>query len=121
MAASHAARVPVHTDSKAIVRRLIEAGEGDPAAVVHSPAGAVFEALPDLRFRVVDQIAEGDLVATRLVVTGTHRPALQGIAPSDAPFRTTAMAMHRVLAGRVVEVWMTVDVVALLPDLTYPS
>jgi hypothetical protein len=34
--------------------------------------------------------------------------------------RITAMAMHRVLAGRVVEVWMTLDVVALLPDTRIP-
>jgi predicted ester cyclase len=113
MAYSDAASVPAHTDRKAIVRSLIETG-GALDGAVHD--NALLGALPDARLRVVDQIAEGDLVATRIVVTGTHRCAFHGISPTGAPVRTTAMAMHRVLAGRVVEVWMTLDVVALLPD-----
>lgn len=115
MATPDAASVPAHTDRKAIVRSLIETG-GALDGAVHGSDTAVFGALPDARLRVVDQIAEGDLVATRIVVTGTHRNAFHGIPPSGAPVRITAMAMHRVLAGRVVEVWMTLDVVALLPD-----
>lgn len=39
-------------------------------------------AFPDLRAAVEDEIAEGDAVAQRLFVSGTHRGAFLGIPPS---------------------------------------
>ena len=68
---------------------------------IHGSDNAVFGALPDAGLRVVDQIAEGDLVADANRGDG-HTPGAtrsHGISPTGAPVRTTAMAMHRVLAG----------------------
>ncbi|GAH27056.1 unnamed protein product [marine sediment metagenome] len=37
-------------------------------------------AFPDLKFKIEDQIAEGDKVATRWAVTGTHKGEYMGVA-----------------------------------------
>ena len=60
------------------------------------------EAFPDLRAAIESMVAEGDEVAVRLTLSGTHRPTGQ---------RTTwsAMAFVRFAEGKVVEDWRLVD------------
>jgi predicted ester cyclase len=66
-------------------------------------------AMPDVRFRVVDQVAEGDMVATRLHVTGQPiAPYGQELTPGT-PFDTNALALFRLEGGRVREEWYFVD------------
>jgi steroid delta-isomerase-like uncharacterized protein len=43
---------------------------------------AITRAFPDLRHDVKDMVAEGDKVAVRLNVTGTHKGEFRGIPPS---------------------------------------
>ena len=43
---------------------------------------AMFQAFPDARIDVVDTVAEGDLVAARLRLSGTHHGELMGIPAS---------------------------------------
>jgi predicted ester cyclase len=127
--------------NKAVVRRIYEQGysDGDPTVfdelyapgfVHHSkvifdvaPGGAgerqsmerFRAAMPDVRFRVVEQVAEGDMVATRLHVTGNPiAPYGQELTPG-APFDTNALALFRLEGGRVREEWYFVDV-ARRPD-----
>jgi predicted ester cyclase len=42
----------------------------------------VTNAFPDLHHEIEDIVAEGDKVAVRLNVTGTHKGEFQGISPS---------------------------------------
>lgn len=46
---------------------------------------------PDLRHEIVDLVAEGDKVAVRYDVTGTHKGELQGIPPTGKKVSFTAM------------------------------
>jgi len=121
--------------NKAVVRRIYEDGYsgGDasvfdelyaPGFMHHSKvifdvaAGGAGEresmerfraAMPDVRFTVLDQIAEGDMVATRLRVTG-HPVAAYGqeLTPGTT-FDTHALALFRVEDGRVRDEWYFVD------------
>jgi predicted ester cyclase len=47
----------------------------------------VNNAFPDLHHEIVDIVAEGDKVAVRLNVTGTHKGEFQGILPTGKNYR----------------------------------
>src|SRR4051794_9088755 len=68
-----------------------------------------WEATPG-RHEIEDQIAEGDKVVTRLTAYGRHERDLPGPLPATgAEIRETAVAIHRITAGRIVEHWSDRD------------
>ena len=77
-------------------------------------------AFPDLRIKIEDIVAEGDLVAVRATWTGTHR----GVMPtmpfpaSNRAFAFTGMVFWRIRDGRIVERWATIDRLGLQQQLT---
>jgi predicted ester cyclase len=81
-------------------------------------AASFLEGIPDLRETVVDQIGEGDRVATRLTGSGTHRGPLMGIAGSGALVRWSAVVISRFAAdGRVAEEWVEADFLSFATQL----
>jgi len=44
--------------------------------------GGYRESFPDIRFEIVEQFVDGNVVTSRWRVSGTHRGALMGIPPS---------------------------------------
>jgi predicted ester cyclase len=65
---------------------------------------AVRTTYPDLHLIIEEQVAEGDLVATRLTMTGTHRGGWPpGAKPTNKPVRIAAVNIDRVREGRIVE------------------
>jgi predicted ester cyclase len=75
------------------------------------------EAFPDARFTVEDMVAEGDLVAARLTMRGTHRGELNGIAPTGREVTVTGMSIERIVDGRIVEGWNENDALGMLGQL----
>src|SRR5258708_35723537 len=59
-------------------------------------------AFPDLHVTIDDMLAEGDKVATRFTMVGTHQGAFQGIAPTGKQVSVTGLHIDRVLYGRSV-------------------
>jgi steroid delta-isomerase-like uncharacterized protein len=74
-------------------------------------------AFPDLRFEIVDLVAEEDRVARRFVATGTHLGAFLGVAPTGRRVSITGFAISRVVDGKLAETWIDVDVFGLLRQL----
>ena len=64
---------------------------------------------PDLSITVEDLMAEGDRVAARVVIRGTHRGEFQGIAPTGKRVEVKAMDMSRISNGKIVEHWGHAD------------
>jgi len=53
-----------------------------------------------------DQAAEGDKVISRLTMKRTHdRGEFLGFAPSGMEIKTTAILIHRIFGGKIVEEW----------------
>ena len=75
------------------------------------------QAFPDARFTVEDIVGEGDLVAARLTMRGTHQGELNGIPPTGREVTVTGMSFERVVDGRIVEGWNENDVVGMLGQL----
>lgn len=69
------------------------------------------------RHVIEDQIAEGDLVVTRLRGVGKHEGEIFGIPPSGNDLDVEAVAIHRIEKGQLVEHWSAMDTAALLQQL----
>lgn len=131
------------TDSnKAIVRRwFAETDNGNdaivdelcaPDYVDHSPplpgmppgsAGvrqanaALRDAFPDTIHILEDQIAEGDLVVTRLRGRATFTGEILGIQPNGKVVEITGISIHRVVNGKLLEHWANADLLGFMQQL----
>ncbi|HLE96120.1 MAG TPA: ester cyclase, partial [Candidatus Thermoplasmatota archaeon] len=80
-----------------------------------------FVAFPDVGETVDVVLAEGDLVASRSTIRGTHAGDFLGVPASG---RRVAFAIHeisRVADRRIVESWVTFDLAALLAGARRPA
>jgi predicted ester cyclase len=72
---------------------------------------------PDLHFEVhenVGVLVDGDLVALRTIITGTHKGEYAGNAPSGVPIQTSASHIFRVRDDEIVEHWQVLDTYRIL-------
>jgi steroid delta-isomerase-like uncharacterized protein len=74
-------------------------------------------AFPDSSRIIEDQIAEGELVATRVTLRGTHRGEFQGIPPTGKRVAFTGIGIHRIVGGRIAEHWPQPDLLGLMQQL----
>jgi steroid delta-isomerase-like uncharacterized protein len=74
-------------------------------------------AFPDLEFIIEDQIAEGDKVATRLTVRGTHQGELEGIAPTGNEVEIKGIVFSRIAEGKIAEDWGVFDILGLMQQI----
>ena len=95
----------------------------DAANPLRGPAGflpfhAQFrEAFPNIEVVVEDQIAEGDLVATRCSVRGKHTGDSLGFAATQAPVEFTGVTITRIKDGKIVEAWNNFDFMKMYRQL----
>ena len=75
------------------------------------------EAFPDIEVVVEDQIAEGDMVATRCSVRGKHTGDSLGFAATQAPVEFTGMTITRIKDGKIVEAWNNFDFMKMYKQL----
>jgi steroid delta-isomerase-like uncharacterized protein len=78
---------------------------------------AITRAFPDLRHDVKDMVAEGDKVAVRLNVTGTHKGEFRGIPPSGRKLSLDEMAFLTIIDGRITEGWITSDTMSFMQQI----
>lgn len=130
-------------DPATIARRFVaEVLDGDqlhraaelvaPGVVVHAPTRdeplvgldallgyirSFRAALSDLSFRVEDVLADGDRVALRLTVAGTHSGELFGIAATGLRVSVPEVLILRVSGGLIVEDWVQADLLGLRAKL----
>ncbi|MEO3973650.1 ester cyclase [Streptomyces sp. CAU 1734] len=87
------------------------------AAELTEAAAELRRALPDLRLRILNRLAEGDRVFLRSVLTGTQQGEYLGIPPAGTPLRITGMTILRFEGGRVAELWQQSDDLGVLDQL----
>lgn len=80
-------------------------------------ASVFLAGLSDLNFTSLDQIGEGDMVATRWAVGMTHTGALLGIPPTGKRVSVTGVNVARFAEGKIVESWFNFDMLSLLRQL----
>jgi predicted ester cyclase len=80
-------------------------------------AAEMFRVATPGRHEITMQVAEGDLVVSRIRGEGVHRGELFGVPATDNPVVTDGIAIHRVRDGRIVEYWAVVDAVRVLQQM----
>ncbi len=124
--------------NKAIVRRYMEEGlnEGDMGVLEECVAPEFsFNGRPlnvrqlaelhearrqrfsDVLLSIEDQVAEGDVVVTRVTVTGKHTGEVMGIPPTGRLVSYPAIAIDRIVDGRVVDAWHFTDTWEMLRQI----
>ena len=71
-------------------------------------------ALSGLRVTIDQQFTEGDYVATRFTIRGTHDGDLMGAPPTGKDVAFTGITISRCESGRIVEEWEITDTLGLL-------
>jgi steroid delta-isomerase-like uncharacterized protein len=74
-------------------------------------------AIPDIHITIEDQIAEGDRVATRWTLTGTHQGTLMGVPATGKQGTVTGLDISHLANGQVVEDWSEWDRLGFLRQL----
>lgn len=96
-----------------------EAGPDGPPALetMKGFVTALRTGFPDLRVAVEDVIAEGDLVACRTTMTGTHTGGFMGMPSTGRAVSVPGVDFMRFRDGKVVEHWGITDQLSLLQQL----
>ena len=76
-----------------------------------------FGGFPDLNASVDQLIGEGDLLAMRWTVRGTHTGEFLGLAASGKPMVLPITEVFRIVGGQLVEAWDQYDTHHLLDQL----
>jgi steroid delta-isomerase-like uncharacterized protein len=75
------------------------------------------QAFPDFEDRIVSQIAEGDLVATQFVSSGTQKSEIMGIPATGCRANWTGIVIDRVANGKIAESWVNWDMFGMFQQL----
>jgi predicted ester cyclase len=122
-------------EGKAVIRRFLDALDRHDFADLSEHPGLqqILErhplmraAFPDLQHKIEQQIAEGDTVATRVTMTGTHLGSFMGVAPTNKRVSWSVLLMDRVVDGKIVlhyanNSWTLLGDLGLLPQPPRPA
>jgi steroid delta-isomerase-like uncharacterized protein len=74
-------------------------------------------AFPDLHVAQADSVTEGDKVAFRWMMSGTHEGELMGVAPTGERVTVMGIDVVRIRDGEILDYWGEFDVMGMLRQL----
>lgn len=92
---------------------------GAPGGIegVRQTIGMFLTGFPDLHLTLEDFIAEGDKVAVRWTMRGTHQGVFVGIPPTGKQFTLPGVSVLRLIDSKVAESWVNFDQLSMLQQL----
>jgi predicted ester cyclase len=82
---------------------------------------SLWRAFPDIRIIFEDLIIEGNKVAGRYYLTGTHKGEFLDIQATDKQFKVNGMTIFSFRDEKVTERWNIVDIISLMGQLRAQS
>jgi steroid delta-isomerase-like uncharacterized protein len=79
--------------------------------------GMMRAGFPDIQWTLEELIAEGDKVAARFTMRGTHNGTFFGVPPSGKKIEVKAMNFYRIADGKIVEEHGQPDLLGLLQQI----
>jgi steroid delta-isomerase-like uncharacterized protein len=98
-------------------------GLGEGEVEIHGPAEFkpfvrnLRGGFPDVHISVEDMVADGDRVAARVLLTGTHAGTGLGVPPTGRKVTVAGMVFVRISGGQIVEGWNSWDQLGLLRQI----
>ena len=71
----------------------------------------------DMRVEILDQVDDGNKVASRVAWSGTHTGMLNGIPATGRSFRSEAVTIDHIKDGKIQERWEVSDLLTMLQQL----
>lgn len=116
------------SENKEFIQRYFEAinGKPKPESVVNlyiaeqplkDHIAAAEAAFPLYSIDVEEVIAEGDLVAVRGKIKGTHKGDFMGIPATGKSIEVPLYITYRIAGGKIVEHWMLSDNMLMMQQL----
>ena len=117
----------INTASESLAQELIS-----PDAIFHVPwstepmrgpagylaiIGMMRGGFPDIQWTLEEMVAEGDKVAARFTMRGTHRGTFFGVPPTERLIVAQAMNIYRLSGGQFVEEHGQPDMLGLLQQI----
>jgi steroid delta-isomerase-like uncharacterized protein len=117
----------INTASETLAEELIS-----PSAIFHVPGspepmrgpagylaviGMMRGGFPDIQWSLEEMVAEGDKVAARFIMRGTHQGAFFGVPPTGKKIAVQAMNIYRLANGKFVEERGQPDMLGLLQQI----
>ena len=117
----------INTASEALAAELIS-----PDAIFHVPGrpeplrgpsgylaliGMMRGGFPDIQWTLEETIAEGDKIAARFTMRGTHQGTFLGIPPTGRKIEVKAMNFYRLSGGQFVEEHGQPDLLGVLQQI----
>jgi len=82
---------------------------------------SLWRAFPDIRIIFEDLIIEGNKVAGRYYLTGTHKGEFLDLRPTDKQFKVNGMTVFSFRDEKIIERWNLVDITSLVEQLRAKS
>ena len=117
----------INSASESLAQELIS-----PDAIFHVPGspepmrgpagylaiiGMMRGGFPDIQWTLEEMVAEGDKVAARFTMRGTHRGTFFGVPPTGKTIAVQAMNIYRLSGSQVVEEHGQPDMLGLLQQI----
>lgn len=72
---------------------------------------------PDVQWTLEETIVEGDRLAARFTMRGTHHGVFFGVPPSDNKIQVRAMNFYRFADGKIIEEYGQPDLLGLMQQI----
>lgn len=103
------------------VRHDLRPGDAPPGPAGQKAVAQKFRAaFPDVRLEVEALVAEGDLVAARWTMFGTHTGVWGDVAPTGRSVRFSGVNFFRIADEKIAEIWNVRDDLGLREQLGAP-
>lgn len=77
----------------------------------------IFTAFSNTKLQILDQIINGEMVASRLIFRGTHSGEFMGLGPTYKSIAVAGCRFDRVKNGKIIEHWSMLDIFSILNQM----
>jgi len=74
-------------------------------------------AFPDLKFSVLDMVAESDKVVAFWNISGTHKGEFRGIAPTGKKISVDGITINQLANGKIMDSYVSLDMWGMMQQL----
>ena len=100
-----------------VVEQVPLPGQGPGLDGLKDILRAMRTGFPDIAFSILEQITEGDKVASRFEWTGTHKGEFLGIPATGRPVSVWGIVIDRLVDGRIKDTRIIMDTLGLMIQL----